>query len=117
MATAKFNGLLGVWGFNAAQHSVGARGHNRENPLNFELDCTEASYDHYVHMRRQPRRNQKLGKPIGLGIDSGLGAGPESVYSHRPLSSSLLGLPYRILKLNHKTELLRGLWVLSSKLC
>ena len=27
------------------------------------------------------------------------------------LSSSLLGLPYRILNINHKKELLRGLWV------
>ena len=31
--------------------------------------------------------------------------------THRPLSSSLLGLPYRILHINHKKELLRGLWV------
>ena len=33
------------------------------------------------------------------------------VGSHRPLSSSFLGLPYRILNMNHKKELLRGLWV------
>ena len=31
--------------------------------------------------------------------------------THRPLSSSFLGLPYRILHMNHKKELLRGLWV------
>ena len=31
--------------------------------------------------------------------------------THRPLSSSFLGLPYRILKISHKKELLRGLWV------
>ena len=31
--------------------------------------------------------------------------------THRPLSSSFLGLPYRILNLNHTKELLRGLWV------
>ena len=31
--------------------------------------------------------------------------------THRPLSSSFLGLPYRILNMNHKQELLRGLWV------
>ena len=31
--------------------------------------------------------------------------------THRPLSSSFLGLPYRILNINHKEELLRGLWV------
>ena len=28
-----------------------------------------------------------------------------------PLSGSFLGLPYRILNINHKKELLRGLWV------
>ena len=28
-----------------------------------------------------------------------------------PLSSSFLGLPYRILNTSHKKELLRGLWV------
>ena len=31
--------------------------------------------------------------------------------THRPLSSSFLGLPYRILHTNHKKELLRGLGV------
>ena len=31
--------------------------------------------------------------------------------THRPLSSSFWGLPYRILNINHKNELLRGLWV------
>ena len=31
--------------------------------------------------------------------------------THRPLSSSFLGLPYRVLNINHKKELLRGLWV------
>ena len=31
--------------------------------------------------------------------------------THRPLSSSFLGLPERILNVNHKKELLRGLWV------
>ena len=31
--------------------------------------------------------------------------------THRPLSSSFLGLPYRILHILHKKELLRGLWV------
>ena len=31
--------------------------------------------------------------------------------THRPLSSSFLGLPYRILNMNHKKELLRRLWV------
>ena len=32
-------------------------------------------------------------------------------HTHRPLSSSFLGLPYRILNTNHKKEVLRGLWV------
>ena len=31
--------------------------------------------------------------------------------THRPPSSPFLGLPYRILNINHKKELLRGLWV------
>ena len=31
--------------------------------------------------------------------------------THRPLSSSFLRLPHRILHVNHKEELLRGLWV------
>ena len=31
--------------------------------------------------------------------------------THRPLGSSFLGLPSRILNINHKKELLRGLWV------
>ena len=35
-------------------------------------------------------------------------------YTHRPLSSSFLGLPYRILNINRKKELLRGLWVPSN---
>ena len=31
--------------------------------------------------------------------------------THRPLSSSFLGLPYTVLNINHEKELLRGLWV------
>ena len=42
---------------------------------------------------------------------SGGGAEIRSGSTHRPLSSSFLGLPYRILNINHKKELLRGLWV------
>ena len=38
------------------------------------------------------------------------------VTTHRPLSSSFLGLPYRILSSNHKKELLRGLWIPMKKL-
>ena len=34
--------------------------------------------------------------------------------TNRPLSSSFLGLPYRIPNISHKKELLRGLWVLST---
>ena len=34
-----------------------------------------------------------------------------SMTAHRPLSSFFWGLPYTILNLNHKKELLRGLWV------
>ena len=44
-----------------------------------------------------------------------------AVSTHRLLSSSLLGLPYRILNINHKEELLRSLWVsctpLDGKVC
>ena len=32
--------------------------------------------------------------------------------THRPLSSSFLGLPYRILNISCKKELLRGLWLM-----
>ena len=32
-------------------------------------------------------------------------------FTHRPHSSSFLGLPCRILHMNHKKELLWGLWV------
>ena len=32
-------------------------------------------------------------------------------YTHRPLSSSCLGLPYRILHIDYKKERIRGLWV------
>ena len=31
--------------------------------------------------------------------------------THSPLTSSLLGLPYGMLNIKHKKELLRGLWV------
>ena len=41
---------------------------------------------------------------LQLGIVTRSGA-------HRLLSSSFLGLPYRILNMNHKKELLRSLWV------
>ena len=32
-------------------------------------------------------------------------------FTHRPLSSSYWGLPYRVVNINHKLELLRCLWV------
>ena len=43
-----------------------------------------------------------------LGFDFGFGV---LEYTHRLLSSSFLGLPYRIRNMNHKKELLRSLWV------
>ena len=43
-------------------------------------------------------------------------ATPRKRATHRPLSSSFLGLPYRIPNINHKRELLRGLW-LEKQLC
>ena len=40
-----------------------------------------------------------------------LGLRVEFRVTHRPLSSSFLGLRYRIPNMNHEKELLRGLWV------
>ena len=37
-------------------------------------------------------------------------------FTHRLQSSSFLGLPYRILNINHKKELLWSLWVVLSQL-
>ena len=34
-----------------------------------------------------------------------------ALFTHRPLSSSFWGLPYRIRNISHKEELHRGLWV------
>ena len=42
------------------------------------------------------------------GVDS---EAAEGGLTHRPLSSAFLGLPYRILNINHKKELLRSIWV------
>ena len=55
-------------------------------------------------------------KPLSLDIGSTRVAGErgtlcQSILTHRPLSSSLLGLLYRILNISHRKELLRGLWV------
>ena len=36
---------------------------------------------------------------------------PKPCLTHRLLCSSFLGLPYRILDINHRKELLRSLWV------
>ena len=36
----------------------------------------------------------------------------QSVYTHRLQSSSFLGVPYRILNMHHKKELLWSLWVI-----
>ena len=44
----------------------------------------------------------------GIHVPLPMGA---RMITQRPLSSSFLGLPCRILNLNHKKELLRGLWV------
>ena len=37
------------------------------------------------------------------------------IFTHRLLSSSFLGLPYRILNMNHKKELPRSLWVIGEQ--
>ena len=47
-----------------------------------------------------------------------IGPTPESDclwFTHSLLGSSFLGLPYRILNMNHKKELLRSLWVVYIK--
>ena len=49
----------------------------------------------------------KSSKPQHRNLAMGCGKHP----THRPLSSSFLGLPYRILNISHKKELLRGRWV------
>ena len=43
---------------------------------------------------------------LGFAVFGGFG-----LRTQRPLSSSFLGLPYRVLYIYHKKELLRGLWV------
>ena len=59
---------------------------------------------------RQVARRQRLltswehRRVTGL-LSGGWGLG----FTHRPLSSSFLGLPFRILNIIHKQELLRGL--------
>ena len=68
-------------------HSVeGIPGRNRRR-------STPPSLDPYVSSRARPKRSV-------------------SRCTHRPQSCSFLGLPYRILNMNPKKELLWGLWVL-----
>ena len=55
-------------------------------------------------------------KPLAEENDSSPGLGEAShtyFITHRLLSSSPFCLPYRILNINHKKELLRGLWAAS----
>ena len=52
---------------------------------------------------------------FGFTGSFGVGFGTDEP-THRPLSSSVLGLPYRILNINHEKELLRGLWVMLTRL-
>ena len=47
---------------------------------------------------------------LGFGLQ-GLCSGFDEQYTHRPQSSSFLGLPYRILNMNPKKELFWSLWV------
>ena len=46
---------------------------------------------------------------LGFGLRTPWAHAPHS--THRPHSSSFLGLPYRVLNMNPKKELLWGLWV------
>ena len=58
----------------------------------------------------------RLGDPMSFRVGSKLVAALSRPHTtHRPLSSSCLGLPCRVLNINHKKELLRGLWVLNPK--
>ena len=54
-----------------------------------------------------------MARDCGFGFGSGLRGLRFGVlgFIHRLLNSSFLGLPYRILNMNHKKELLRSLWV------
>ena len=59
------------------------------------------------------------GREAGMASVLARGAGGPSpdrirtVFTHRLLSSSFLGLPYRTLHINHKEELPRSLWAVS----
>ena len=57
------------------------------------------------------RGRAKVGSDCSGGSSSPRAVESFQVPTHRPLSSSFLGLPYRILNTSHKKELLRGLWV------
>ena len=60
---------------------------------------------------------EPLCAPYGPSLDLFIKTSIEPAYvtpkpsTLRPLSSSFWGLPYRILNINHKQELLRGVWV------
>ena len=54
---------------------------------------------------------QVLALRVRRTSSSQLTAVPAHDSTHRPLSSSFLGFPSRILIMNHKKELLRALWV------
>ena len=47
-----------------------------------------------------------------MPLDYGIMVSSPILGTHRPHSSSFLGLPYRILHMNPKKELLWGLWVM-----
>ena len=60
---------------------------------------------------RHPGRLKLSSMDVQEYLQSRAVAAPEPNSTHRPLSSSFSGLPYRIPNINHKKELLRGLWV------
>ena len=65
----------------------------------------------WIFRLRSPPEDLKTAQSCCVTVIGLTKAGNPS--THRPLSSSVLGLPYRILNINHKKELLRGLWVTS----
>ena len=71
-----------------------------------------------VRNRVEPKSWSSSGRPCqlpdaqSLGADRNLtGSLPDSLSIYSPHSSSFVGLPYRILNMNPKKELLWGLWV------
>ena len=84
--------------YELSQHKNPKWDPNSEQPLNNFHSAWPRAIGHVL----LPRGGSALGGAVGK---------PYLRLPIRPLGSPLLGLPYRILSINHKKELLRGLWV------